>query len=198
MNQMDTKEMISALADGQLRGEDFARGVETVATDPVARQAWQTYHLIGDVLRSSDLAAGSGSPAFVARLSQRLAQEPALATLATAAIPSGMERLDARPAANDGVFRWKVVAGLASVAAVAALGWSVVAAPGGSGAQPQLAAAPQQAGGMVLAGAERGAVMIRDPQLDELLAAHRQFGGATALQTPAGFLLNATFEGPAR
>ena len=40
--------------------------------------------------------------------------------------------------------------------------------------------------------------MIRDPGLDEMLAAHRQLGGASALQTPAGFLRNATFEAPAR
>jgi sigma-E factor negative regulatory protein RseA len=40
--------------------------------------------------------------------------------------------------------------------------------------------------------------MIRDPRLDELLAAHRQLGGASALQAPAGFLRNATFEAPAR
>jgi hypothetical protein len=30
--------------------------------------------------------------------------------------------------------------------------------------------------------------MLRDPQLDALLAAHRQFGGTSALQTPTGFL----------
>jgi sigma-E factor negative regulatory protein RseA len=40
--------------------------------------------------------------------------------------------------------------------------------------------------------------MMRDPGLDKLLAAHRQFGGATALGTSSGFLRNATFEGPAR
>ncbi len=40
--------------------------------------------------------------------------------------------------------------------------------------------------------------MIRDPRLDEFLAAHRQLGGASALQMPAGFLRNATFEGPNR
>jgi sigma-E factor negative regulatory protein RseA len=36
--------------------------------------------------------------------------------------------------------------------------------------------------------------MIRDPQLDAMLAAHKQFGGASALQMPAGFLRNATFQ----
>lgn len=40
--------------------------------------------------------------------------------------------------------------------------------------------------------------MIRDPRLDELLAAHRQYGNTTALQMPAGFLRNATFEAPRR
>ena len=40
--------------------------------------------------------------------------------------------------------------------------------------------------------------MIRDPQIDAFLAAHRQFGGTSALQTPTGFLRNATFEEGAR
>jgi sigma-E factor negative regulatory protein RseA len=40
--------------------------------------------------------------------------------------------------------------------------------------------------------------MMRDPRLDALLAAHKQFGATSALQTPAGFLRNATFEGAAR
>lgn len=40
--------------------------------------------------------------------------------------------------------------------------------------------------------------MIRDPHIDALLAAHRQFGGTSALQAPTGFLRNATFEEGAR
>ena len=77
---------------------------------------------------------------------------------------------------------------------MAAVGWTVAAGPGLKPEQAQLA---QVGGGTVLAGGERG-VMIRDARLDEFLAAHRQLGGATALQTPAGFLRNATFEGPIR
>ena len=93
-------------------------------------------------------------------------------------------------AANDGNFRWKLVAGLASATAALAVGWSVLSATGaGPFAGPQLAAAPT--------GAPQ-AVMLRDPQLDELLAAHRQHGDATALQMPTGFLRNATFEVPGR
>jgi sigma-E factor negative regulatory protein RseA len=40
--------------------------------------------------------------------------------------------------------------------------------------------------------------MIRDPQLDALLAAHRNFAGASALQMAPGFVHNANFEGVGR
>jgi sigma-E factor negative regulatory protein RseA len=41
-------------------------------------------------------------------------------------------------------------------------------------------------------------VILRDPDLDALLAAHRAMGGNSALQLPSGFLRNATFERPNR
>jgi len=40
--------------------------------------------------------------------------------------------------------------------------------------------------------------MLRDAQLDALLAAHRQLGGGSALQMSSGFLRNATFDGGGR
>ena len=198
MNQIETQEMISALADGQLRGSEFARGVETLTEDPQALQAWLTYHLIGDVLRSGELAHGSAQ--FAERLRDRLAKEPSFAinSIATDARQSSTEGLSAVkiPAANDPSFRWKMVAGFASLAAVAAIGWTVSSTLGVKPEQAQMAAAPG-ASGTLLATGERG-TMLRDARLDELLAAHRQLGAASALQAPAGFLRNATFEGPAR
>ena len=192
MEKMQTQELISALADGQLRGEAFARGVEAAAMDPAAREAWHTYHLIGDVLRSGELAAGTMPTAFLSRLQLRLQQEQRQA--ASGQQPARVEPAPRQEAANDASFRWKLVAGFASLAAVAAIGWTVVGGLAGKPEQGQLAAS---AGGTVVAGSERGA-MIRDPRLDEFLAAHRQLGGASALQMPAGFLRNATFEGPNR
>jgi sigma-E factor negative regulatory protein RseA len=41
-------------------------------------------------------------------------------------------------------------------------------------------------------------VVLRDPQLEELMAAHRQYGSMSALQMPAGFLRNATYDTPQR
>jgi len=200
-NKMDKQEMISALADGQLRGEAFARAVEALSEDPAARRTWHTYHLIGEVLRSAQPVAAGSPERFVSRLAARLAEERPLAieNVAGRALPERAGALlDApKPAANDGSFRWKLVAGFASLAAVAAVAWTLVGGLGSQPEQAQLAGSQAPAAAPVLAGGERG-VMIRDARLDELLAAHRQFGGASALQMPAGFLRNATFEAPGR
>jgi sigma-E factor negative regulatory protein RseA len=208
-SKMEPRELISALADGQLHGEAFAQAASLATSDPQAQEAWTTYHLIGEVLRTGQATTGASPQAFLDKLSRQLAaEEPLRPTV----IPSSLETPPAssglpmeRAAANDGSFRWKLVAGLASVAAVAAVSWTLVGGVGGAGGasqQPQLAALPTQpseegvAGATVVVG-DRG-VMIRDPRLDEFLAAHRQFGGASALQMPAGFLRNATSEGPSR
>ena len=197
MDKMETHEMISALADGQLHGDSFARGVDAVVADAGALATWHSYHLIGEVLRTGECTAATQPSAFLGRLQARLAHEPGPNAVPVTAVRAGTEptQLDSArgDAANDGSFRWKVVAGFASAAAVAAVGWAMVAAPGAP-VQAHLAAAPA---GAVVATTQRG-VMIRDARLDEFLAAHRQLGGASALPTPAGFLRNATFEAPAR
>ena len=191
MEQMQTQELISALADGQLQGDAFARGVELAASDPAAREAWQAYHLIGDVLRSGELAVASSPSAFLERLQRRLQEEPPPAPRVVPSLAAPPRRDEA---ANDGSFRWKMVAGFASVAAVGAMAWSLV---GGLPAKPASAELAKAPAGTVLTAGERG-VMIRNPQLDELLAAHRQLGGASALQMSTGFVRNATFEASGR
>ncbi len=126
MEKMQTQELISAMADGQLQGEAFARGVEAAAADPVAREAWHTYHLIGDVLRSGEFAAGTVPTVFLSRLQSRLQQEQRRAGPAGSrpAVAAAAQPAPHRIAANDGSFRWKLVAGFASLAAMAAIGWT--------------------------------------------------------------------------
>lgn len=200
MDKMQMHEMISALADGQLRGAALERAIQTVATDDQARMAWHSYHLIGDVLRTGNLTTGTPPAAFLAGFQVRLERDRA-DDAATAAAPVAVVQHvpqvvgSAASAANDGSFRWKLMAGFASLAAVAAIGWNAAGNLAGP-QQPQLAtAAPQGA----VVPADRPPVMIRDPRLDEMLAAHRQLGGgASALQTPAGVLRNATFESSSR
>ena len=221
---------MSELADGRLRGEAFAQAVEAAVGDEDARATWHAYHLVGDTLRSADLARCDVQADFMGRLQARLQAEGAGTFSATAAsvdavelpqadawersaervgpaVAQGMPLVRPPEAANAAVYRWRMVAGLATVAAVSVLGWALLrgvpddtgsalasAAPasatvraGDGPASPSVA--PEQAPPLV---------MIRDPNLDALLAAHKQFGGTSALQAPAGFLRNATFEGAGR
>lgn len=188
-------ELISALADGQLASEDFARALAACEADAQALDSWSTYHLIGDVLRSPELMSHAADTAFVARLRARLSQEPVL--VAAPALPEVRHAQAGRigeGAANDASFPWKLVAGFASVAAVAAIAWNAGTGLLSPSAAPQLARtepAPQQ----VRVASEQG-TMVRDARTQELLAAHRQLGGTSALQMPSGFLRNATFESP--
>ena len=191
-------ELISALADGQLVGEDFALALSVYEDDAEALGRWEAYHLIGDVLRAPGSTVPGRDAGFVRRLNARLAHEPALvgATLLTLApglmMPAGAaDESQRREAANDSSLRWKLVAGFASITAVAAIAWN--AGSGLLSPAPQLALqeAPQQ----VLVVSEQG-TMVRDARMQELLAAHKQFGGTSALQAPSGFLRHATFETP--
>lgn len=191
------QELLSALADGELQGPELAQALALCQQDSACSR-WRDYHLIGDVLRSPELARASNGEQLLQQVRSAIAKD-------AAAPATGSQPVVLAPAANDSVFRWKLVAGFASLAAVAAIGWNSLSAlrddaPQGAqlaAAQPAMAA--PAAGSAQTELAQAGSqVMIRDPRLDELLAAHKQFGGASALQMPAGFLRNATFEAPQR
>lgn len=200
---LTTRELLSALADGQLGDEELSAALAVCAHDDASLECWNTYHLIGDVLRAPAQAliplAAHPELTFVQRLNDRLAQEsiaaavptPVEAVTAVASQPLAALVHHRGAASNDSSFRWKLVAGVASLAAVSVMAWnaSVFLTPS---AVPQLAqgAAPQ----VVLTSAQ--GPMVRDARLDELLAAHRQFGVASALQESSGFLRNAAFELP--
>ena len=193
-NEMENQELISALADGHLQGEDLALGVRAATADARARQAWCSYHVVGEVLRTGRASTGGAPEVFLARLRERLQDEQPVAPPALAQPLPQPVVSDLRPAAND--WMWKLAAGVASVAAVAAVGWNLWGGSAAPTAQPQLATAPAAASVPVV---EAGVpTMMRDARLDELLAAHRQFGGTSLLQSSSGFLRNATFEAPGR
>ncbi|AVS86605.1 anti-sigma factor [Paracidovorax avenae] len=200
------REQLSALADGGV-GEAEWGETFTYAQTAEGQEAWAVYHLIGDVLRSPELAR-PGSPVLADRVMAQLAREErpvAEVALPDAVVPLAPTVHAQGEAANAAVFRWKMVAGLASLAAVGVLGWSGLSGGLPAGGETRLAAAPSRLEApatttLVSATDPSGEpqVMLRDPRLDELLAAHRQYGGASALQMPAGFLRNATFETPQR
>jgi len=184
-------ELVSALADGQLQGPELTQALDWLSQSEQGRQQWQAYHVLGDVLRGGRALAPRAEDAFLQRLRDQIQRE---------SLPAH------RPAAaNDRRFIWRMVAGLAGLVFVSVAAWQV---PGwqeqfGAGTLAQGVPALPQGGpaSAPFAAAQAPSAeppgMIRDAQLDALLAAHKQFGGASALQGPAGFLRSATFEGKA-
>ena len=204
-DSMGARELASALVDGELQGAEFTHAMAALRASDDLQTCWRAYHLVGDAMRSG-MAADSAwlahvapaDPAFVLRLRERLqAEAPRLQGVTPLSMPP---HHGTRPSANDAAWRWKLVAGLSSLALVMVLG--VQLRNGSQDAAPVLAqqvhpqALPALASlaGERLAAGEAAPVMIRDPQLDRFIAEHQQLGSASALQMPAGFMRNATFE----
>lgn len=200
INAVRQAELLSALADGVLEGEELAQALDLAARTE-AQQTWQVYQLVGDVLRAPELAA-YGRSALVEKVCAQLTQQeqrPQAAAADTAQMLAAAAPARAE-AANAAQFRWKWVVGLASVATVAVVGWGVFGAVHEEGSAAMQLAASQPAVPLVAVADPNGErqPMLRDPRLDELLAAHQQYGYTPALQMPAGFLRNAAFESAGR
>ena len=69
-------EALSALADGEAQPHEVARACAAWKDQADVRADWHAYQLIGDVMRSDDLARTSQGDAFLASFRARLAQEP--------------------------------------------------------------------------------------------------------------------------
>lgn len=188
--QSSSPELLSALADGELDMGVADAGLQDVFQSNGLHGNWNSYQVIGQVLRGG---AGSSAqlgadPAFLQRLSERLADEKVAFVLP---VTHGHVRvaLPNQSASNDGVFRWKLVAGFASLATALVVGWSFVGSPDAStGAQLAQNPAVEQ----VVVSSPQGP-MVRDARLEELMAAHKQLGGSSLL-APSGFLRNAGFD----
>ncbi|MBL8350053.1 MAG: sigma-E factor negative regulatory protein [Burkholderiaceae bacterium] len=171
------RQALSLLMDGELPPGEAAAALAGFRHDLAVRADWHAYHLIGDVLRSEDLAvAPAHDERFLQALRGRLAQEPApsdvlpLVALAPGAAaepaPAASPR---RRAANWLVAPAAVAAGFVAVAAVLVVNKAADAPPA---AAPVIARAP--------AAAVPATTLIRDAQLDRYLAAHRNLGTGVA------------------
>lgn len=177
-------ERLSALMDGEMSESDVAALCGAWRDDASMRESWHRYHLIGDVLRSDDLAAGATEgAAFLGRLRARLEAEPVVLAPAPLPAPARARR-----------WRWAGPAAVAAGFAAVAVVLVVTRAPQGDEASsPPLAdakpaapvvrtvAAPAVA---ALPEAEETVAnpkMLRDARLDRYLEAHQQFGSTTAL-----------------
>ena len=196
----DRRSGLSAAADG----DADALGVACLAwrTDPGARATWHAYHLIGDVLRSGELATQpERDAAFLSRLRGRLANEPVVLAPAPASVP-------AVPAVRRAASGWLVPAAVAASFVVVAgvLVMSRVSAPTAPQVSETLAAAPSPAGvtrvsssALALSGqpAQGDATLIRDARLDEFLRAHQAARGGMAVAVPGSALRRVDAQLPA-
>ena len=201
-----SRERLSALADGETGGSASAAACATWRGEEDARRDWHAWQLIGDVLRSDELASSADRDArFLAGVRARLALEavvlaPALQVAAAAAVRRSA--------------RWPVPAAMAA-GFVLVVGTFAVVRPD----QPATSGPPAAATAVV---AQRAALdtalasadqreqarasealaadpkVIRDARLDRYLAAHKQFAGSTALGVPSAFLRSATVESASR
>jgi len=212
-------ENLSALSDGELDSTAAARACSAWRDDAAMRSSWHAYQLIGDVLRSEDLASTAArDAAFLAAVRARLSDEPVV--LAPESAPQPVDEPAAPQVAHAGrSARWSwmapsaVAAGFVLVAGAlivtrtplpnaGGLLDSTMARVGFGSPTSQVVSAPTLAASeSVMQAPTEVAVngrMLRDPRLESYLKAHQQFAGSSALGVPSGFLRNAAAEVPTR
>ncbi|HEY1997901.1 sigma-E factor negative regulatory protein [Paraburkholderia sp.] len=174
-------ERLSAFVDGELSGEEHLNKFIS-ELDHEDRASWSCYHLIGDALRSDDLAiSATASGTFLAGFAARFEQEPHV--LAPAAMPVARRLL---------ALRRRMVPAFAVAAAAATLTWIVVPQLQGVSGVAQVASVQSHGDSLqrvamasvpavtVQPAAQDGNI-IRDASLDQYLEAHQQFAQQPAM-----------------
>jgi sigma-E factor negative regulatory protein RseA len=194
-------EALSALMDGEATETGPARTCRHWRHDERLRRDWHAYHVIGDVLRSEELADhAAADERFLQSLRARLAQEPAvLAPLAselaqTPSIPAtGTAQVLTLPGRRAGLRRWGAPIGIAAGVMLVASAVMVTRpdgpVPSGMVAAVTQSAAPEPAPALL---PERQRAQAA--QLDPYFSAHQQFQNATAIGPASSFLRSATYE----
>ena len=162
---------ISALADSCLDDAQHEQLFRTL-DQPEARQAWETYHCIGDVLRSPDTAV-LFSAGFATKMAAMLAAEPAHLGAAAIAAPV----LDSSVGGDWHVGMMLRKFGMRGAGVAAAVVLTLVAIPklglqhhGGVSGE-SVASVTSSAGHAGIAASE----VLRNPQIDEYLLAHQRY-----------------------
>ncbi len=154
------KERISALMDGELEGRAAAEAIDSLRVEGEALETWRLYHLVGDGMRDTRLL----SAGFTARVSRRLAEEPAVL-----APGSHFHRLPGRTPTQR-----FALAVAASVAAVALVSWLAF------GPQPQVA--PQPIAKVETPATSAPATVQLTSAASDYLLAHQGFSPRVSLQ----------------
>jgi sigma-E factor negative regulatory protein RseA len=210
-----SRRILSALADGDATDGEAAWAFQAWRDEPDARATWHSYQLIGDVLRSEDLACEpAADEAFLVALRARLAAEPVvLAPQPRAEEPAVAAAPAVANAAARSRARWQGPMAMAAGFLVVIGGLNVLR-PFGHGSDASLASAagaastPLMASATAVANGSSGPIVaagLQTPaqnkaaadQLAPYLAAHRQSANAP-FQMPGNDLRNVSLVQPAQ
>ena len=171
IDRSSSRRILSALADGDATDSEATRAFQAWREDDDARSAWHAYQLIGDVLRSDDLAADpAADERFLVALRIRLATEPVVLAPQPAARQPARDET-AQPVVANGAqgarsrARWQgplamaagflaVIGGLNIVRPFSHGGAAALASAGASSGAVVAAAAPATASAVVTASAQ--------------------------------------------
>lgn len=115
-----SKEQFSRWIDGDLEGQEADQMARRCLASEDLRECWNTYHIIGDVLRNGR----SGFPARTASILDALSKEPTV--LAPTAMPAREPVRGEAEVLRNGRVKLAFAAA-ASAATVAAVGWIAMA-----------------------------------------------------------------------
>lgn len=208
-SKLPMRQNLSSLMDGELDSSSAADALRLWREDAESREAWHAYSLIGDVLRSEELASeASHDASFLANFRARLAHEPVVLAPAEAGAVSAI--IPARAHRRGWAAMTAVAAGFVTVAGVVAV-LQVGNGASTPGKPPLVSAAAPTAGASVVLASEGAASgfndfqnivvngqLIRDARLDEYLAAHKKFGGSSLPGGPSSLMRSAAVDGAAR
>jgi negative regulator of sigma E activity len=170
-------EKISALIDGELTDREGFEQIDLLKGSEDACRTWETYGLIGDVLRGLD------HPGYASRVSSRIATEPVVV-----AFTHGFATRRTGPGEAAGQ-KWFLLSAAAVVSAIAFVAWVALPMMANSSADQM---ARNATGGTVVASRN---TEVRAPDGDAAsqdvggyLMAHQQFSPANAMQGVAPYV----------
>ena len=221
-----SRQILSALADGEASEAEGADAFHAWREHEEVRATWHAYHLIGDVMRSDDLASPVDSQQrLLCALRERLAVEPVVLAPQGAAetpAPAAPARERAPAVANGRMGAWIRAHWQAPVAVaagfIAVVGMQFARGPAGPGRTndyASLARAGAAASANVVATAGRGTAPLaiaqaptssataiqaraQAAQIAPYLAAHRQSTMSAAFQMPGGDIRDVSLSQPAQ
>lgn len=176
-------EALSSLMDGELRASDAGSLITLVCSDKDLRGEWVAFHVVGDALRSTEVASAHCS-AFCARVANAIAAEP------TVLAPRPLDRAPSS-------LRRYLAPSLAVAASVAVIGFVAVPLMRESPPTTPIQQAASEPAPVALSAAEtttrRAAATVANARaMQAYLAAHRELATGAALPRATPYLRTTT------